>query len=277
MRADEREAVGDSGVLERSVLPDRDAVALLAVGREAGGDVVDGGRPLVVGLVAGEAVVLSGGVEDRLEAGDGVAGRALDLGVRADEREPVRGGDVVEAACGGEGERVVAGRAVRREAGRDVVDGGGRLVVGSVAGEAVRVERGEEAVGVFGVAALAGDLEVRAGERERRLRVDELAVEEVEILRVVARLACVAELAAVDVEVAGGALVGGEVGLVEAEVEVTRVALQLLVLARHHEAGLLAVVEVDLVAERGPGLRGVAGLTGDRDVAVRIGERGRAG
>src|SRR5690606_26242614 len=110
------------------------------------------------------------------------------------------------------------------------------------------------------MAALAGNLEVRAGERECGLGVDELAVEEVEVLRVVAVLARVAELASVDVEVAGGALVGGEVGLVEAEVEVAGGARELFVLPRHHEAGLLAVVEQEWVVERGPRVRRVAGL-----------------
>ena len=124
--------------------------------------------------MTGVAIVLAFGIEGGVEAGDGVAPRARDLGVRPDEREPLRHDDVVEAAAGGEGERGVALLAVGREARRDVVDTSRRSgLIGGVAGEAVGVERGEEAVGVLGVAGLARDLEVGAGEGEGGLRVDD--------------------------------------------------------------------------------------------------------
>ena len=70
---------------------------------------------------------------------------------------------------------------------------------------------------------------------------------------------------------AGGAVVGGEVGAVEAEVEVAGGALGEGVLPGHREPGLLAVVEVDVLAQRGPRLGGVAGLARNLDVAVDVG------
>src|SRR5690606_37708347 len=95
-----------------------------AVGGEAGAGGVHegGGRARGVVLVAGGAVVLAGGGEEGVGAAGGVAGRALEDGVGAEEGESARDRSVVEDGAGAEREGVVAGVAGGGEAGGGVVD-----------------------------------------------------------------------------------------------------------------------------------------------------------
>ncbi len=153
VRAVEREPGG--GVIEGGALPGGRAVAALAGRRIAGGGVVRLARPLVVGPMAGVAVGRGPGVAALVAVGAG------DRAVRPLEREAGRG--VVEARPlpGGRAVAVLTGR---RKAGSDVVRIARRLVVGAMAGVAVR---GGSAVAVA-VAVGAGRRGVGAGEREAR-------------------------------------------------------------------------------------------------------------
>jgi hypothetical protein len=96
------------------------------------------------------------------------------------------------------------------------------------------------------------------------------APNEPKVLRGVTALAVGANLTAVDVEVAAGALVRRHIRRVEPEVDVATATLGLVMPAGQRKRGLSIVAEVELVAKRAPAGGGVAGLACDGDVAVWV-------
>jgi predicted RNA-binding Zn ribbon-like protein len=162
-------------VVERAACPVRRVVALGAILRESGLDVIWIGRGLKVRLVAGKAgcavwqVVRTRGAERGV-----VALCALQRDVSAGQREA--GGRVIEIGASPAG-GVVALGAVLRETGLDVIRITGAVEVRLMAGEAgcavwqVVRTRGAER-GVVALCALQRD--VSAGQREAGGRVIEI-------------------------------------------------------------------------------------------------------
>src|SRR5690606_9831827 len=118
------------------------------------------------------------------------------------------------------------------------------LTVGRVAARAACVQRRERARALVAVAALAVDLEVHAGQREAGARVRLEAGHVRERRRVVAARAVGGEAALVHIDVTAPAVVGRELRLVEAQVQVARAARRLRVPAEQPEARVHVVAEL---------------------------------
>ena len=162
--------------------------------------------------------------------------------MRAREHEALRGGRVIETRAR------PARRLVTLEAVRELRPGMGRERrapdVGRVAARAARIQRGECTRALVAVAALAVDLEVHAGQREAGTRVRLEAGHARERRRVVAARAVGGEAALVHIDVTAPAVVGRELRLVEAQVQVARAARHLRVPAEQPEARVRVVAEL---------------------------------
>ena len=213
--AEEVESVGCGEVVEVGVAP---GVGVMAFGAGCG-ETGAGVFVVVIVLMAGDALLVVLSREDRGEVGGAVARSALEAIMRSYEVDPARGDQVIEQGALPL-EVVMAGFAFSREAGGHVVDAACILIVRFVARDTLRIEGGEGAADLVGMAADAIDLSVRAGQRKASLGMDGDAFYVLKQGRIMAVDAVFGERALVYVHMAGGAVVELGVGLIEFEVDV---------------------------------------------------------
>ncbi len=218
--------------------------------------------PLVVGLVAGDAIRLVGGIEPDPAARD-VAARAEELSVGAHELEAVGEGGVVEGAHVLPGPGRVAVGAIRIEACRQVVHHLGRPVLLGVAGHAFGFQRSVAPSPVVPVTGLAGDLEVGSLQGKPGALVDSEAGNRRERLEGVAASALRPKGPLVDIEMTGRALTIPHFGGIEPQILVAGNAGQIPVLAFQCEPRHQRMPEGGVVLDGPPSLCGVAITTPD--------------
>jgi hypothetical protein len=201
-------------VRETGVVPVR-----LVVTIEAGyGEALAAVLPVIVSLMARQAIGVASRLELRVEPGNEVATLAAQQLVRASESEPVRGSRMVERSSA-PAEGGVTFLAVGAETECDVVDRRCADVVAPVAGDAFGIDRGESASAIIRVTRFARQEQMRTIERKGCPGVDLLAPHVGESCRLVAVITTEIEIAPMNVDVAFCALVG--TGSVESQTLVT--------------------------------------------------------
>jgi len=141
---------------------------------------------VIVGLVAGETVVLAPGRVDRRISGNHVAARTRSRGVPTDQLEPARGGQVIER-CAEPGVGGVACDAVGRKAcamlrievvlvARDTVALIDRRVVQGVSGNLMAADAGDAGMCTNQIVATGNDCVVDSGAKPRVVVVAAQAV-----------------------------------------------------------------------------------------------------